>query len=159
MRRLTIGVKACTEIMGLLVAMAWADGVLKDEEKEGIRAASTSLNLERGLRDRLESFMATDPGLDGADLDGLSERDREFAFVACAWMARVDSGVDDAEQKLLREIGGMLRVDGERQAALAELAGSIDGPDQGASWSTGLVELFKAIAKKVVAEEIEIDFE
>src|SRR5581483_5235056 len=58
MKRLTIGVGACTEILALLIAIAWADDELKDEEKEGVRGAAVVLNLPKELRDRLEAMLA-----------------------------------------------------------------------------------------------------
>jgi hypothetical protein len=163
MKRLTIGVKACTEIMGLLVTMAWADGVLADQEKVGLRAAAKTLNLEQGLRDRLESFMSEDPGLGGLEIDGLSVRDREFAYVASAWMARVDAGVADEEADLLEKVGMLLEVGSDRRKELSKIAAELEPPSDDGSWSDGIVQLFGAILKSIeqvdVEEEIDIAFE
>ncbi len=158
MRRLTIGVKACTEIMGLLVAMAWADGTLDDDEKLGIRAAADTLNLGQDLRDRLESFMTKAPALGDLDVDALQARDREFAYVASAWMARVAEGVDSAERDLLDKIGMVLEINSGRRDELAELAFTLSSPDDGETWSTGIVQLFRAIVNKVENEDIDVDF-
>ena len=159
MKRLTIGVKACTEIMGLLVAMAWADGSLDEDEKVGIRAAADTLNLEQALRDRLEAFMTKAPTLATLEVDELRPRDREFAYVASAWMARVAKGVDAAERDLLDKIGLVLDIDATRRAELAELAFTLGSPDAGESWSASLVQLFRSIATKVAAEEVDVAFE
>lgn len=159
MRRLTIGVTACTETMGLLVAMAWADGELRDEEKAGIRAAADTLNLNQELRDRLESFMAEAPALGDLNVSALNSRDRQFAFVASAWLARVDDGIEQAERDLLDEIGKLLDIDAERRAELSQLAFDLDPPAGAASWSDGIVKLFKTIVSKVENEEIEVSFE
>lgn len=163
MKRLTIGVKACTEIMGLLVTMAWADGELLDEEKEGLRAAADTLNLEKDLRDRLEFFMTQDRGFDDVQAKTLNVRDREFAYVACAWMARVDSGVADEERQTLEEIGKHLDIGEARRKELAMMAGELEVPDDGDAWSKGLVKLFKSIIKSIEHvepdEEIDVAFE
>lgn len=158
MRRLTIGVNACTETMGLLVAMAWADGELRDEEKAGIRAAADTLNLNQELRDRLESFMAKAPSLSDVDVDALNSRDRQFAFVASAWLARTDDGVEQAERDLLDKIGMVLDIDKDRREELSQLAFDLDAPQGDASWSSGIVTLFKAIVSKVENEDVDVSF-
>lgn len=155
MKRLTIGVKACTEIMGLLVSMAWADGELLDEEKEGLRAAAETLNLEQDLRDRLESFMNEDPGLSGVNTEALTVRDREFAYVACAWMSRVDEGVADEEKDMLQKVGALLEIGADRRSQLEALAAEIDPPKDDESWSSGLVSLFKGIVKSIELIDVE----
>ena len=156
MRRLTIGVTACTEIMGLLVAMAWADGVLEPEEKDGIRDAAKTLNLNQELRNRLESFMEEAVPISSVDFESLNPRDREFAYVACAWMARVDSGVDDSERDLLEKIGMLLEIPSGRRNQLDELAFDLDAPSEG--WSQGIVTLFRAIVKRVEEEDVDVIF-
>jgi hypothetical protein len=163
MKRLTIGVKACTEIMGLLVSMAWADGELLDEEKDGLKGAAEKLNLEQELRDRLEFFMTQDRGFEDVDTSSMSVRDREFAYVACAWMARVDQGVADEEKEVLEEIGKALEIGDDRRKELALMAGDLDAPESGDTWSDGLVKLFKTIIKSIEQvepeEEIDVTFE
>ncbi|MBW2454751.1 MAG: TerB family tellurite resistance protein [Deltaproteobacteria bacterium] len=110
MRRLTIGVAACTEVMGLLVTMAWADGELQDEEIAGIRSAADTLNLSQELRDRLEGYIEEAPLPSDLSLDTLSKRDAEFAYVAAAWLARVDDSVEEEEWDLLAEIGEVFKM-------------------------------------------------
>jgi uncharacterized membrane protein YebE (DUF533 family) len=158
-RRLTIGVGACTEAMGLLVAMAWADGVLDDDEKSGIRAAADTLNLNQELRDRLESFMEKPPPLGDVDIDVMNTRDRDFAYVASAWMARVDDGVDEKEKEMLDKIGMILDIGSDRREELSTLAFELDAPGDGEGWSSSIVTLFKSIVSKVEHEEIEVSFE
>ncbi len=159
MRRLTIGVAACTEVMGLLVTMAWADGELQDEEKTGIRAAADTLNLTQELRDRLEGFMEEAPLPSDLALDTLSKRDAEFAYVAAAWLARVDESVEEEEWDLLAEMGEVFEMDTNRREELTQLALELDPPGEGETWSSGIVELFKTIVNTVEDEEVELSFE
>src|SRR5262245_17376170 len=98
MQRLTISVHACTETLGLLVAMAWADGRLDDNEKAGVRGAAQVFNLSKDSRDHLDTLLAEAPAGVDASVDKLSARDRAFAFVAAAWMAHVDGVLDPAEE-------------------------------------------------------------
>lgn len=159
MRRLTIGVAACTEVMGLLVTMAWADGELQDEEKTGIRSAADTLNLNQELRDRLEGFMEEAPLPSDLSLDTLGKRDAEFAYVAAAWLARVDDSVEEEEWDLLAEIGEVFEMDVNRREELTQLALELDAPADGDNWSSGIVELFKTIVNTVEHEEVELAFE
>jgi DnaJ-domain-containing protein 1 len=147
--------------MGLLLAMAWADGKLQDEEKQGIRDASSTLNLPKEFRERLEKLMQQAPPLAELKVEGLPTREREFAFVASAWMANVAAGIDEREEALLKAIGDKLELSDVRQGELAGLALDLPPPDEGESWSEGLVRLFKTIPAKVEPslEESEVEFE
>lgn len=158
MKRLTISVRACTETLGLLIGMAWADGRLDDDEKAGVRGAAEVFNLGKDHRGRVEELLGKAPKLSDAKLDGLSARDRAFAFVATAWMAHVDGRLDPEEEKLLGEIGGKLGLDAARQKQLVETAKKLEPlPEGKRSWSAELTRLFKAIPPEV--EEIDGDFE
>lgn len=167
MKRLTIGIQACTETMGLLVAMAWADGNLDDEEREGIRAAATTFNLKKDLRDRLETFMDKARPISELELGELVGRDAEFAYVASAWMARIYEGIHEKEESLLDEIGKALKIGDERAEELKKLATDLSAPKDGETWSKGIAKLFKAIPAVVelsdedieADEDIEVAFE
>src|SRR5262245_1993360 len=118
MHRLTISVHACTETLGLLVRMAWADGRLDDNEKAGVRGAAQGFNLSKDSRDRIDSLLAQAPDTDPIQVDKLSARDRAFAFVAAAWMAHADGTLDPTEEEMLIEIGTQLDLSEARQKQL-----------------------------------------
>lgn len=159
MRRLTLSVRACTETMGLLVAMAWADGHLDEEERDGLHDAAKTLNLPRELRERLESF--ADDKLTVADvkLDTLKGVERDFAYVCAAWMANVARGIDDSEIAMLDEVAAALDIDEARQGELAGLALDLPVPEPGQSWAQGIRGLFSAVRAKVERsdEPVEVD--
>lgn len=158
MQRLTISVHACSETLGLLVRMAWADGRLDDNEKAGVRGAAQVFNLGKDSRDRIDSLLAEAPAADHIHVDRLSTRDRAFAFVAAAWMAHVDGTLDPAEEQMLAEIGSQLDLDDARQTQLIETAKSLEPlPEGKRSWSTEITRLFRAIPAEL--EEINGDFE
>ncbi|RLB63762.1 MAG: hypothetical protein DRI90_06150, partial [Deltaproteobacteria bacterium] len=123
--------------MGLLVAMAWADGELQDEEKAGIRTAADTMNLNQELRDRLEGYMEEAPPLAALKLDELTPQDAEFAYVAAAWLARVDDSVEEEEWDLLAEIGELLEMDIDRREVLTKLALDLEPPGKDESWAVG----------------------
>src|SRR3954469_6151945 len=98
MRRLTISAHACTETLRLLIAMAWADGHLDDTEKAGVRGAAEVLNLSKEFRAKLDESLAKAIPVDQILFEGLSTRDKSFAYVAAVWMMNADENVDDKEK-------------------------------------------------------------
>lgn len=161
MKRLTLGATTCAETLTLLIAIAWADGDLADEEKDGVRAAAKVLNLTKERRDDLEKSLEKAPTIDPAALDRLSARDRGFAYVASSWMARIDGKVAPAEMKLLERIAGAMDLDDEQVDKLEALAATLEPREKGASWATEIEPLFKAILPKVaeVSDEVVVAFE
>jgi uncharacterized membrane protein YebE (DUF533 family) len=147
--------------MGLLVAMAWADGQLDEEERVGLHDAAQTLNLPKELRERMESFAEKKLSVDDVKLDLLKGIERDFAYVASAWMANVAHGLDDSEIAMLEEIGQRLGLDEARQGELAGMALDLAAPEAGESWSQGIRQLFSAIRTKVerTVEEVQVDFE
>lgn len=163
MRRLTISGYACTETLRLLIAMAWADGRLDENEKAGVRGAAEVLNLSKEFRDKLDEALATALPLDLILLDALSPRDRSFAYVAAAWMSGVDSEVDEKEKALLDKLATQLGFGQAHRAELEAIARDLPAPPTGGrSWGDEVVSLFRAIParlEKVAPDDIEVTFE
>jgi uncharacterized membrane protein YebE (DUF533 family) len=107
MKRLTLSGDACTETLALLIIMAWADGRVDDKEKEGVRAAASIFNLTKELRERLDQLLEKPMKLDELLFDGLSSRDKAFAYVAAAWLTGVDDDIDEKEKQLLDQLGDL----------------------------------------------------
>jgi hypothetical protein len=141
--------------------LGWADGKLQEAEKKGIRDAEKALNLPKELRDRIDSFMEKPVPLVDLKLDPLSSREREFAYVACVWMARVADGIDAKERSLLRDIGEALRITDGRQTELLKLAAQLRVPPKDEGWTKSIEQLFRAIPATVEKTngECEVDFE
>lgn len=162
MQRLTISGNACTETLAMLIAVAWADGRLDESEKAGVRGAVQVLNLNKELRSRIDGILAKPVRVDHLLLEPLSGRERAFAFVASAWMARIDGTVDPKEQQLLDEIGKALGHSKERQSELAAIAAKLEPLPEGVrSWSKEITRLFKAIPPELEEPggEFEVAFE
>lgn len=159
MKRLTISVPACSETLALLISMAWADGKLEDSEKAGVRGAAEVLNLTKETRDRLEKLMAIKSGVDEVSFGKLSAREGAFAYVAAAWMAGIDENLEDKEREMLDKIAGHLKLDGDRQKQLEEVAKGLEPlPDGKRNWSDEITKLFRAIPPQLEAEPAD-DFE
>lgn len=163
-QRLTISGHACTETLALLIAVAWADGRLDEKEKEGVRAAARVLNLTKELRDRIDKLVDRPLPIDQLLFETMSARERAFAFVAAAWMARVDETVDPKEEALLDELATTLELDRDRQTELREIADDLGPmPETADGWAREVLTLFKAIPPRLEApgpgEEVDVDFE
>lgn len=163
MKRLTISADACTETLALLIMMAWADGKLEDDEKEGVRAATSVLNLTKELRDRLEELMKKPIAVGELLFDTLSARDKAFAFVAAAWMSGLDNDVHEKEEALLAQVSDMFGYSGDRKAELVRIARDLEPLRKGKdSWASEILALFKAIPARLEGdgkEDIEVAFE
>lgn len=162
MARLTVRVEACTEILALLIAIAWADGKLEAREKASIKSAATVLNLNKEHRSRLDKMLDSPLPLDQILVANLTAHDRSFAYVAAVWMAGVDQDVDPRETSLLAQIKDMLGVDDERARELDDIARELGRPHEKSGWADDLAALFKAIPVRLDASaerEVEVAFE
>ena len=157
-KRLTISPDACTETLAVLITMAWADGQLEDSEKEGVRAAASVLNLSKELRDRLEQLMVNPLTVDELLFDGISPKDRAFAFVAAAWMSRVDSSVDRKEEALLEQLASMLGLSDDKRRELALIAEDLAPADHAKSdWAAEIMTIFKSIPHRLEGGDDQFD--
>lgn len=155
MKRLTIGADACTETLALLITMAWADGRLDEQEREGVRAAAAVLNLTKELRERLDQLLETPLPVDELLFDELSERDKAFAYVAAAWMSGLDAEVAPEEEALLGKLAAGLGFSEDRRHELELIARDLEPlRAEGSSWATELVSLFQAIPSRIDGESI-----
>jgi uncharacterized membrane protein YebE (DUF533 family) len=161
MKRLTISGDACVETLALLITMAWADGKLEDQEKEGVRGAASVFNLTKELRERVEELMQKPIGLDELLFDELSARDKAFAFVAAAWLSAVDNDVHAKEAELLDKLASTLSLTADRRQELEKIAKDLESLGKG-NWATQIVSLFKAIPSRLEGdgtETFEVAFE
>lgn len=149
MKRLTIGVHACTETLALLIAMAWADGTLADTEKDAIRGAADVFNLPKELRQRLEDLMKNPAPIDQLLFDTVGEHDRAFAFVAATWMAGADENVDPKEEALLSALANKLSLSNEQVKDLTAIARDLPKRGEKHPDAQEISTLFKAIPKQL----------
>lgn len=148
MRRLTISGHACAETLALLVAMAWADKKLDENEQRGVREAANVLNLPRELRDRVDALLDAPRPVEELLFEPLSPRERAFAFVAAAWMAGLDEDVHAEERALLEKAQFALGLSDERADELRRIADELP-PElrKSENWAQHLPHLLRAIPK------------
>jgi uncharacterized membrane protein YebE (DUF533 family) len=165
MRRLTITPAACAETLSVLVSLAWADGQLDDRERAGVRGAAEVLNLTKEHRAQIDAMLAKPPAIENARLGGLSRRDRDFVYVAAAWMCEVDDDVGEKEEAMLDRLAVLCGIEGVRKAQLEGVARNlVPAPGGGRKWADEVMSLFKAIPPHLEpegpqGEEIEVAFE
>ncbi|HEX4511947.1 MAG TPA: DUF533 domain-containing protein [Polyangiaceae bacterium] len=162
MRRLTISAHACTETLRLLIAMAWADGRLDDNEKAGVRGAAEVLNLSKDFRDKLDESLAKALPLDQILFEGLSAKDKSFAYVAAVWMMNADENVDDKEKAMVDEIASTFGLADETKKELDAIAKDLSKSGKDRKWQDEIVALFKAIPprlEKAQPGDVEVTFE
>ncbi len=162
MRRLTISALACTETLRLLIAMAWADGHLDDKEKAGVRGAAEVLNLSKEFRSKLDESLAKALPFDEILFEGLSGRDKAFAYVAAVWMMGADDNIDDKEKALVDRLAKEFEFGSEHRAELDGIAKDLAKAAGARKWEDEIVALFKAIPprlEKAAPGDIEVSFE
>ena len=163
MKRLTIRVAACSETLSLMIALAWADGRLDDNERAGVKGAADVLNLPKELRERLDHALEKPPAIADLKLEDLSARERAFAYVAAAWMAGVDAVLDPKERVMMDNIAARLGITGDRRDKLGEVAKKLEPLPEGASasWSEQVMKLFKSIPPELEEDhdEFVVEFE
>jgi uncharacterized membrane protein YebE (DUF533 family) len=161
-RRLTISSDACAETLAILVAIAWADGRIDEREKASVRGASQIFNLTKEQRAQIDGMLEKASTLDAVHVDRLKERDRDFAYVAAAWMCGVDEEVAGKEEGMLWRLSDLLSIDDERKTELEAVARSLSAA-KGAprQWGDELAALFKSIPPRLDpgAGDIEVTFE
>jgi len=162
MRRLTISALACTETLRLLIAMAWADGRLDDNEKAGVRGAAEVLNLSKDFRDKLDASLAKADPLDQILFEGLSSRDKSFAYVAAVWMMNADENVDDKEKAMVDKVASTFGFGDDHKKELDAIAKDLSKTGKDRKWQDEIVALFKAIPprlEKAQPGDVEVTFE
>ncbi len=162
MRRLTISAHACTETLRLLIAMAWADGRLDDKEKAGVRGAAEVLNLSKEFRDKLDESLAKALPFDQILFEGLSTRDKSFAYVAAVWMSGADEDVDDKEKALIDRIAKEFGFSDDHRKELDAIAKDLAKSGADRKWQDEIAALFKAIPprlEKAQPSDVEVTFE
>lgn len=117
-----ISAEAREVLLEALMSVAWADRVLKDEEREAAQAAALNLGLVLPADRALTSPDRRPVAPEELPVDGLHQRDRELIFLCAAWMAVADEVEDPAETKILERLEARLGLDEERARWLKERA-------------------------------------
>lgn len=101
-------------LLEVMVAMAWADHELVEEERAAVRAAATALGLVQPPDAALASPDRTPVPIADIVVSHLGSRDRELIYLCAAWMAMADEVEVPAETRLLDVLQAHLELADDR---------------------------------------------
>ena len=97
-------------VIRVWASMAWADGVMHDNEAQALRRLIGAAELEDDERKQALRFVEAKVELDTAGIEGLSEDARRGIYRAACRMAAVDRDVATAERAMLDKLRGHLGI-------------------------------------------------
>ena len=109
-------------IVKSLVAVAWADGKITEEETEVIDALIVAFGLEGEHADTIREFAKTPRDIDEIPLTELSAHDRRMLLQYAIIVTFVDGKQSEEELALLDRIESKLHLDPEEAKVLREAA-------------------------------------
>ena len=105
-----------------LVAVAWADGKMEDEETEVIDALISAFSLEGDDADAIREFAKTPRTLDEIPLTELSLHDRRMLLQHAVIVTFIDGEQSSEEAAFLDDLQQRLHLDESEAKELRELA-------------------------------------
>jgi uncharacterized membrane protein YebE (DUF533 family) len=106
-------------ILKSLVAVAWADGRVADEEREVIEALLQAFDASEAESQLIRDYASEPKSLDDIPITELSADDRRVLLQHAVFLTFIDGSQDPAEQKMLADLSGRLHIpDVEREALL-----------------------------------------
>ena len=115
----TEGAKFGKDVFVALAAIAWADGMLDEDEADAIVRAAVDLGLELEEIAAIEEATRERVELGSVDKSALSKADRLFIYAVACWIARLDGKVTGDESNALAALAEELELP-ERPRANAE---------------------------------------
>ena len=107
-----------------LVAVAWADGKVEDEETEVIDALISAFELEGDDADAIREFAKTPRTLDEIPLTELSLHDRRMLLQHAVIVTFIDGEQSSEEAALLDDLQQRLHLDDAEAKELRDMATS-----------------------------------
>ena len=101
-----------------LIAVAWADGRVGDDEKEVIETVVDAYGLADDEADKIRAWAGTRRTLDQIDLKGLEEVDRILLLQQAVFVTYIDGVQTDKELELLFDLGQRLGLENSRATEL-----------------------------------------
>lgn len=105
-----------------LVAVAWADGRMDDEESEVIEALIDTFEIQGQDAEALRAYAKTPRTLDELPLTELSAHDRRMLLQHAVIITYVDGEQSEHEQKVLDALTAKLNIPDEEAHELRETA-------------------------------------
>ena len=105
-----------------LVAVAWADGRMDDEESEVIDALIDTFEIQGAEADHLREYAKTPRSIDDVPLTDLSAHDRRMLLQHAVIITYVDGEQSDHEVKVLDDLTKKLNLPSDEAKELREAA-------------------------------------
>jgi uncharacterized membrane protein YebE (DUF533 family) len=107
-------------VLRSLIAVAWADGKVAEEETALIDALIESFGADEVEAAQLRDYAATRRTLDDVPLGELDGGSRRRLLQLAVLVTFVDGAQDDAERALLEDLAGRLEIPGEERRTLMQ---------------------------------------
>ena len=101
-----------------LIAVAWADGRVGDDEKEVIETLLDAYGVVDDEADKIRTWAETRRTLEQVDLKGLEEVDRILLLQQAVFVTYIDGVQTEQELALLHDLGHRLGLENSRATEL-----------------------------------------
>lgn len=103
-----------------LVAVAWADGVFADEEKQALDGLLAAFGADEEEAAKVREYAATPRTLTDIPLGDLSADDRRMLFSHAVLLSYVDGEQAESERKFLDALANHLHIPAAEAHAISE---------------------------------------
>ncbi len=105
-----------------LVAVAWADGRIHEDETEVIEALLAAFEIEGADAEQIREYAKTERTLDDVPLTDLSAHDRRMLLQHAVILTFVDGEQSEREREVIGELVSKLRIPDPEASELLESA-------------------------------------
>ncbi len=109
-------------ILKSLVAVAWVDGKVQDEEKELIEALISAFGASESEAESVREYAASPRGLNDVPVTDLSADDRRTLLNHAVVLTHIDGEQTEQEKELINSLGAVLRIPGEEASRIVAAA-------------------------------------
>jgi uncharacterized membrane protein YebE (DUF533 family) len=113
-----------TKLLKLLIALAWADGRVDEEEMEIVEAMLDSFNASVEEGNDLREWAKTPRSLDDIDVAGLTAEDADLVLYQAVLLTYIDDEQSEKETELLNNFVAKLGMPSDRAKDVLERATS-----------------------------------
>jgi uncharacterized membrane protein YebE (DUF533 family) len=113
-----------TKLLKLLIALAWADGRVDEEEMEIVEAMLDSFNASVEEGNDLREWAKTPRSLDDIDVAGLTAEDADLVLYQAVLLTYIDDEQSEKETELLNNFVAKLGMPSERAKEVLDRATS-----------------------------------
>ena len=110
------------KLLKLLVALAWADGKVDEEELEVVEAMFDTFEADKTTAEEIRQWAKTPRSLDDVDVKGLAKEDAELVLYQAVLLTYIDGEQTEKEIKLLDDFMVKLGLEKEESEPILKRA-------------------------------------